>query len=292
MEDVHLRRARPRVIHGFLPLPPISASPICTPTSTSSRGFYFGDDCTTASTTPSSDSHLLPPTWISTPPTPPPKLVRRSVTCVAKRPSSVKPSESFPTSLSPRPRLKRRASVPDLTTPKPSTIFHISHLISEENDDERLKDDTRRYHALLELLSTELSYVRDLRTLATVYLPNLATISIRTPLSSRTSSFSSLSPLQMTYIAQKDKERTLLFSANELDLLTRNVTEIYQFHDTFIEELGDALGPLGFHFSPDFQPMANTGFDNVDAAIAITSTKFATEESLYPIRIYHCSLKF
>lgn len=264
------RFSRRPTFHGFLPLPVISASPICTPTSSSSskilsssdsefegdRGSCSGlsTDYTTAPPTPSdtlSPHSLLPtPTWISTPPTPPPKLFRRSVTCVARRPwfSSVSPSTSFPLShvqplapepprrslseplmstststssnssisLGKRPRSRaggspsplRRTSITPAeifegssgTSPKRSRpLFHIAHEVSSDHEDdehddaespgrsqgdvsssdyfddkwstEKRKDNVRRYHALMELLSTEVCYTMDLRVLITVRLP-------------------------------------------------------------------------------------------------------------------------
>ncbi len=250
---------------GFLPLPSISASPICTPTTSSSSRHMFGDDFPgsssgtddyiTAPPTPSdngsSKSHLAP-TWISIPPTPPPKLFRRSVTCVARLPHStaVSPSASFPASGVPhadpliisQPAFKRRASVPSMSShppirsasdsatalvrrrksknnaeaivaasplrtsfrSRPPSAFHnrahpmfsISHEVNSDHEDngdgsgsmdgsveasssdqnhaselwhvEKCKDDIRKYHALMELLSTEVRYLMDLRVLVMV----------------------------------------------------------------------------------------------------------------------------
>ncbi|KAJ7590870.1 hypothetical protein C8J56DRAFT_934097 [Mycena floridula] len=332
-------------IQGFLPLPPISASPICTPTiSTSSRtlsspGDRGTSDCTeeytTAPTTPSENNpRLLSPTWISTPPTPPPKLFRRSVTCIAQpsSPSNLSPSETFPPPLSGRRSSppKRRASVPNLpvghsgkwrakvpeTKDPLRTTFGVqsrsifSHNVITHDEQspeldlwtcEKQKDDLRKYHAFLELLSTEVSYLQDLRILNMVFLRNLPSLTSRTPVSStfgRSSasvSFTHLPPYDalqpLTAIHPKPKEKAaarLLFSASEIDLLTRNTNEILDSHEHFVEELGIALEPLGF--SVDIQTSETLAvsedvqrrrIDNIDAAISIISTKFATEASRF-----------
>jgi hypothetical protein len=100
---------------GFLPLPSITASPVCTPTSTISSHSppadeghaIFLESAEDATSVPAASSgqsprvtSLLvttPPTWVSTPPTPPQKLLRRSVTLT--RPlTPFPPSASFPAS--------------------------------------------------------------------------------------------------------------------------------------------------------------------------------------------------
>ena len=120
-------------ICGFLPLPVITASPICTPTSSSSSQHpndFFGT--TTSETTPASDQCprvLFPPstpTWIATPPTPPSKSLRRSNTTTAssrRLPFTLfSPSASFPASMHPHAvldattgKLRRAVSVPALS---------------------------------------------------------------------------------------------------------------------------------------------------------------------------------
>jgi hypothetical protein len=77
-----------------------------------------------------------------------------------------------------------------------------------------------------------------------------------------------------------------LFTHQEVDALTRNAEEILHFHEQFVEELKLAIAPLGF---PDMEPSSKDweskispdkyreGIGNVDAGIAVVSTKFATE---------------
>ncbi|KAH0587753.1 hypothetical protein H2248_006511 [Termitomyces sp. 'cryptogamus'] len=129
-------------IGGFLPLPSISASPICTPTSSSSLQDALVDnkdseEYTTAPSSPaiSSTGHSTPPTWISTPPTPPPKMVKRSVTCFPRPASQMSPSVSFPAANPLHPDdyfMKRSNSVPAM----PRTVF-------PSHDDSILTDGTR-----------------------------------------------------------------------------------------------------------------------------------------------------
>ena len=280
----HAGRKRPSIF-GFSPLPPITASPVCTPpASLHSRALSLnfdsgeewlneslpvqGEQCHLISSTtlvlasdPSSQT-FSPPTWISTPPTPPKKLPQRSTW--ASRGSSValiSPSASIPATLCAHvPNgcnrgLKRRASFPAMDRPFPllmsspsalqpsrlgklnrsgkrketalrsvfpviigecavigkentppatrsKPLFHISPGDSSDNGDdtspklgnkflesssatqsgstaesgpteyppeeilssETTKDNIRRYHALMELLTTEVGYLVDLRT--------------------------------------------------------------------------------------------------------------------------------
>lgn len=261
--------ARKLNISGFLPLPSITASPICTPTSTihphspslfeevQTPSVKSLEEYTTAPNTPSGLPLRLitTPTWISTPPTPPPKIVRRSATSVPRSSSPLLPSASFPASTPPHAEpehsyfMKRCASVPSMlprqrassdsfvgrTCPRiyerskrtsisfasttldaPTSdakkaenasfvqrsrpIFHIANEPTTDTDDasprasgspeqmneemsgegswsdndsddarhEKARDDVRKYHALRELLTTEMGYLLDLRALVTV----------------------------------------------------------------------------------------------------------------------------
>ncbi|KAJ3880867.1 hypothetical protein F5051DRAFT_398638 [Lentinula edodes] len=58
-----------------------------------------------------------------------------------------------------------------------------------------LKDDIRRYHALMELLSTEVSYMQDLRILVSIYHRHIHTPTMKR--SSSTSSTFGLNPLTL-----------------------------------------------------------------------------------------------
>ncbi|KIK67961.1 hypothetical protein GYMLUDRAFT_238141 [Collybiopsis luxurians FD-317 M1] len=366
-------RSRRSTVTGFLPMPPISASPVCTPTtSTSSRDFAFGSDrsdCPSAwsstesyiTALSSSPSSRVSAKWISAPSTPPPKLSRRSVTCVIQgsQSSPFSPSSSFPAFMPPHvDHVQRRNSVPAMSArsrassdlypsvgrhkvrnrPKESNIinpptdppdqgahlftrprpfYEIAHQIAMDCDDttgqrtasastikppedkkmaqEKSKDDTRRYHALQELLSTEVSYLEDLKVLVLIYLRQIPTLTLKRSSSSsstfgRNSSLSALSrassSVHLSNSVAKESTRHI-FKNSEVDALTRNAEEVLQFHEHFVEELRTALAPFGFRMElsscsladPHEEPLRNA--ENIDAGIAIVSTKFATEASRF-----------
>jgi hypothetical protein len=196
-------------------LPPILASPICTPTASTSSTFLSIDPG------PPAESSPIPiPSWISTPPSPPPATLKRrnrppspihpkpfslpvSLSKHVTPPSSFLdfPPYSAPAATSPRSLAWLAASEPVSGGSGPRARFHIpldgssdqeddldEHTLhstrsdgettpggsttdhsSEENwCKETKKDDARRYHALMELLMTEIGYLRDLRSLVTV----------------------------------------------------------------------------------------------------------------------------
>lgn len=255
------RSTRRLTISGFLPLPSITASPVCTPSpSMSSQSFDYADakegsaaasrsseEFATAPSTPCASLLqvlITPPTWISTPPTPPRTLVRRSATCLSPRSSApLVPSASLPALAPPHVLARKRcSSLPAMSmrlrtrseplvkfqstqisrgqtlsrsplqdakvTPRAPAlrarpIFHISNEGYTDNEDngslttetrersheetsaeggssdhsldvrwhsEKSKDNIRKYHALMELLTTEVGYLIDLRALVTVSL--------------------------------------------------------------------------------------------------------------------------
>lgn len=88
----------------------------------------------------------------------------------------------------------------------------------------------------------------------------------------------------------KDKNTTrYMFTDQEIELVTRNIEDILQFHEAFVAELQRALSPLGFCMvpdgweanDPDIHVRQKKGIgppeQNVEAAIAIVSKKFATQ---------------
>ncbi|KAJ7044505.1 hypothetical protein C8F04DRAFT_1388874 [Mycena alexandri] len=305
-------------IGGFLPMPPISASPVCTPTSSMPTGEILPTS-TTADFSEADVAHRVLPTWIAIPPTPTAKNVRRSATCVERRPPSpLSPSASFPApaspdsnSLSRRPRAHSDSSArrPALTRSEvgiliPRVSSPESDVGSEADDAwdlEKGKDDVRKYHALMELLSTEASYLVDLRALFLIYLRNLHTL-CRTPSitfgrgsSSRNNSYTHLSktsvlsdhglhPLTTLHAKPKPSARPL-FTEAEIGLLTRNAEEVLQLHENFVEELRTAILPLGFPMEP--LGVQADGLEqkerirNIDAVVGEVSTKFATEASRF-----------
>lgn len=160
------------------------------------------------------------------------------------------------------------------------------HPLQAKDDLIGSKDDVRKCHALLELLSTEVGYLFDLKVLVTVYLRLLPSLTTRLPhppsSSLGMSHFSrSASPAfnppssNPTVRAQSiyrlstpvpfspcenippappalipvTKEKSLMrhvFSPADLDLITRNMEEILKFHEQLVCELRALVSPLGF----------------------------------------------
>ncbi|KAF9569106.1 Dbl homology domain-containing protein [Agrocybe pediades] len=187
------------------------------------------------------------------------------------------------------------------------------HSVEDLLDAERHKDAFRRYHALKELLATEVGYLADLKALVTVYLRNLPTLAARSLTTSSTfgrasSSFTSgpwihsYTQLQAAAVASssnlpdahhtispgsssaKDPSRSssrYLFSDAELELLTRNAEELLQLHEHFVRELRILLEPLDISMQLDDEDRVNDHLPRLDAAIRAVSTKFATEASRF-----------
>ncbi|KAF8195714.1 hypothetical protein K438DRAFT_1934177 [Mycena galopus ATCC 62051] len=303
-------------ISGFLPMPPISASPVCTPTSPHRETFPTSTHSDLSEADPVDGDHLLihVPTWIATPPTP---RVRRAVTCIVRRPPSPLPhSSSFPATGSenhnPAPRrLRSTSESPSAWLPLNSDGTRVKRVASPEpdlgsdpgdtRDVEKAKDDVRKYHALMELLSTEVSYLADLRALFSIYLRHLPTL-CRIPSttfgrasrpSSRNSSYThlpktsvlsdqGLHPLTTLHTKPKPLARPI-FSSSEVDLLRRNAEEVLQLHENFVEELRAAVSPLGFpmELSGVGPPDEKELIRNIDAAVGEVAAKFATEASRF-----------
>lgn len=171
----------------------------------------------------------------------------------------------------------------------------------------RQKDDARRAHALVELLSTEVGYLADLRVLVNVYLRNLATFD-RVPTSAfqRSSSFVASSrpnsagqsyfpPVgggpdgfqPSTTIQPKEKEKTnskRVFSEAQLRLLARNATEVLEFHERFVKQLQVLVVQMGLPMpvpGVDFGESFDDHLGKIDDVIRVVSTKFATESSRF-----------
>ncbi|CAK5262969.1 unnamed protein product [Mycena citricolor] len=305
-------------ISGFLPLPPITASPVCTPTSTLSLGevLAVGTPHTAAPHFVAEGGSLrVLPTWISTPPTPPPRHIRRSVTCIVRRPPQsppvLPPSASVPLSSGPIrhiPSIRPRArSDPQLR--RVSGEFGCRSDVSDISSGldwhvEKARDDVRRYHALMELLSSEVRYLEDLRALLCIYLNGLPTLcrTSSTGAFGRTSRNNSythlpkangfsepgLHPLTsiQTSPSKQPKAYRPLFADWEIKLLTRNAKEVLRLHENFVAELRETISPIGFVMeeepSPDQFEM-KMRIRNIDAVVGMVSAKFATEASPLPI---------
>ncbi|KAG6831396.1 hypothetical protein H0H92_010998 [Tricholoma furcatifolium] len=390
--------SRKFAIGAFLPLPSISASPICSPTPSISPQDSVSEESVlktpeseyiTAPSSPFMSSGALstPPTWISTPPTPPPGMVRRSVSCFPRSVLQVAPSASFPNTTFPHQNVyfvKRCNSVPPMPLRPPLTtshshqsnssaditlvasttgpsgrvspfeerppnrskppLFHLTNDISTDTEEysprlvsttpeqlcedlsvegsysdnesedarqaEKAKDNVRRYHALKELLDTEVGYLLDLRALVTVYLRIIPTLVVRPPPTttfSRASSSFTSSPwinahtlattsasssainsdgtAPLTSSPSKDPQRPTtryLFTNLEVEVLTRNAEEILQLHEQFVRELRTEMAPLGLHLnasqrSADPVKTLSLAMRNTGTAIRIVSAKFAAE---------------
>ncbi|KAL0573971.1 hypothetical protein V5O48_007986 [Marasmius crinis-equi] len=192
----------------------------------------------------------------------------------------------------------------------------------EVHEDRRLlestKDSHRKYHALMELLCTEVSYLEDLRILVSIYLRNIPTLTRipNTGTFGRNSSFASVSrnssytqltggsmtiaaagmniptTLPMTSIHPEKTVLKHLFTDMEVELLTRNAEDVLRFHERFVEELKISMNSLGIPMESvdDLGTIEDRpGLDNVDAGIAVVSTKFATESSRFNLYQTFCA---
>ncbi|TFK22330.1 Dbl homology domain-containing protein [Coprinopsis marcescibilis] len=372
---------------GFLPLPSIQASPICTPTSSIASHDGGKDECASPGSAKRVSVRVLvsttPPTWISTPPTPPIKSTGAILPNERAPTTGFVPSASCPASTyrhgGQGPRLLKCTSVPDMrhgeaTSPtelglgqvapslsfrlrsfsnsmlpevearqKPGLthskpIFHLPNPntdIEDEgadspesaprslNDDfspdgswsdcspedvweeQKYKDDSRRFHALKELLSTELGYVADLKTFVTVYLRNLPTLAQRTaPVFNSTFGRASASfasgpwvnshsyqvqpeqhsiPPSISSIKDvpKPTNTRYLFTDSELELITRNAEDLLLLHEHFLKQLSAIVEPLGITMEHSDQNPSPTVLKNVDTAVRMVSAQFATEASRF-----------
>ncbi|KAJ7498755.1 hypothetical protein FB451DRAFT_1014407, partial [Mycena latifolia] len=312
-------------ISGFLPMPPISASPVCTPTTTMHTGEIIPTSTPSESRQDDID-HLrlrVLPTWIATPPTPPAKNIRRSVTCLVRSPPSLlSPSVSSPAQPGPSPNLLPRrpralsdSSVTRRALAQGDSVLRVASPESEpgsELDDawdrERAKDDVRRYHALMELLTTEVSYLADLRALFSIYLRNLPTLCrTASPFSrgssSRNNSYTHLPKTSvlsdqglhpLTTLQSKPKPTARhLFTDREVGLITRNAEEVLHLHENFVDELRAAMLPLGFPLELPGAPAEmleeQERIHNIDAAVGAVTTKYATEASRFDAYQLFCT---
>ncbi|EGN93024.1 hypothetical protein SERLA73DRAFT_172380 [Serpula lacrymans var. lacrymans S7.3] len=233
----------------FAPLTPIIASPISTPaTSISPNTFCLNSDTEEEQDHQSSKrgsvrspTSILTPTWTSTPPTPPPKFVHRTSSSISNRPSSsLTPSISSPASCWHDPlcngeKAKRRASLPPMSLSKPlpptppppppsisksPRAYHSPRSLSATTSISSVgqqsiigkKDFARKYHALMELLTTETGYLIDLRILVTVYLRLLPVLTNR-PITSP-SHFSTSSNLTLSHFSRSPSSSFAMTALN------------------------------------------------------------------------------
>lgn len=131
-------RQSPQFARRFVPLTPIIASPLTTPAPSMTTNVTFSLNSDTEDEMDGKFAHgesaahveitIPTPTWMATPPTPPPKYAHRSSASMALRPNSsfVTASASYPDSTfsstceeSLELTLKRRASLPPMSISKP-----------------------------------------------------------------------------------------------------------------------------------------------------------------------------
>ncbi|KAJ3506743.1 hypothetical protein NLJ89_g6701 [Agrocybe chaxingu] len=185
------------------------------------------------------------------------------------------------------------------------------HSVEDIWEAEKNKDAVRKFHALKELLATEVGYLMDLKALVTVYLRNLPTLVARPVSTSSTfgrasasfttgpwmHSYSQLQaaaassstlpethdlPLSSSTTKEPSKANSrYIFSDNELDLLTRNAEEILQLHEHFVRELRSILEPLEYTMEQEEDDNRPPDLSKVNPAIRAVSTKFATEASRF-----------
>ncbi|KAF8640029.1 hypothetical protein AX17_001271 [Amanita inopinata Kibby_2008] len=187
---------------------------------------------------------------------------------------------------------------------------HHSNNDTNRYDGTRSKDTIRRFHALKELLMTEVGYLMDLKAFVVVYLHNLCTVSYRVPSLSRApSSFATGSwmssyaysspclPLDAGSLhARPMKEylkgmQRLLFSKNELEILMRNSENILQLHEHFMRTLELIMEPFGTMevLERETCEPASELLDRLDAAIDAISQGFIKGASSFYIYQEFCA---
>ncbi|KIL00040.1 hypothetical protein PAXRUDRAFT_8466 [Paxillus rubicundulus Ve08.2h10] len=193
----------------------------------------------------------------------------------------------------------------DSSEPDSAVIAVIPELpLLDKKPPNRVRENSRRFHALSELLSTEVGYLLDLRTLVSVYLrllpiltnrpvstlhgssSNLSLTHLSRPSSTyaihplttslRTQSYPHLSgstqltsapspteshgPCAISVYPGRDRDKYAirhLFSASDLDTITRNAEEILEFHERLVRELRTVVSPFGFSMSLGGKPDVN-----------------------------------
>ncbi|KAF9226616.1 hypothetical protein BS17DRAFT_775898 [Gyrodon lividus] len=225
----------------------------------------------------------------------------------------------------------------DSSEPDSAVITIIPQLpLLDKKPHSRERENSRRYHALSELLSTELGYLLDLRILVSVYLRLLPVLTSRPSPSPLHGSSSNLSlshfsrsstygiyPLAASLRAQsyphlsgstqptsapsptessgpnptsmlgRDKDKYAirhLFSASDLDAITRTAEEILEFHEKLVRELRTVVSPFGFSMTLGGKPDENHGQSHaVQCAINAVSAVFIDRASSFDQYQSFCS---
>jgi hypothetical protein len=80
-----------------------------------------------------------------------------------------------------------------------------------------------------------------------------------------------------------DKDKPVMFSTTEMTLLSRNIVDVLELHERFVDELRLLMEGIGFPVPSDdaevehLQQHHNLWIDKVDDATRAVSAKFATE---------------
>ncbi|KIP01246.1 hypothetical protein PHLGIDRAFT_508477, partial [Phlebiopsis gigantea 11061_1 CR5-6] len=141
---------------------------------------------------------------------------------------------------------------------------------SDAPADDRTRAGARRHHALLELLTTEVGYLLDLRALVSVYLEQLPSVTAPVPMPPRSSPSSlSISSLGLSRPARAQQQqyqqqqaaglgppapdgggdaplRRPVFSEADVEAVRRNARELLERHERLVGALEGVLGPRGY----------------------------------------------
>ncbi|EIW82336.1 hypothetical protein CONPUDRAFT_164954 [Coniophora puteana RWD-64-598 SS2] len=195
------------------------------------------------------------------------------------------------------------------------------------------KESSKRFHSLVELLSTEVGYLLDLKILVG-YLRVLPTMVVQSGAShSNTSSSHSIAPFSRTgssaimipstapsransasqlatdiitphptiSLAPPSYARPPrhIFSASDVDVVTRNAEDLLKFHEHFVGELKTALSPLGLGHALSAQVNGATNEqlcsemtptpEELDEAIQAVCRKFMQKTTSFELYRTFCS---
>ncbi|PFH51279.1 hypothetical protein AMATHDRAFT_47172 [Amanita thiersii Skay4041] len=206
---------------------------------------------------------------------------------------------------------------PEHTNDESSSDGHDSDAVSNEfYDNILLKDGTRRFHALKEILMTEVGYLFDLKIIMAVFLQNISTLTYcnrpstwastsftatswmgsfsHSPLSSLPSSSSFVPDSCFSISSNKQHSQQVqrcLFSEDELNSLTRNFEDILHFHERFVQKLKELMQPFGIALDSQIEPfpLQNGFLSRLDGAIQLVTHAFKEEESRFHIYQDFCA---
>ncbi|KAJ3566314.1 hypothetical protein NP233_g7080 [Leucocoprinus birnbaumii] len=166
------------------------------------------------------------------------------------------------------------------------------HGLTVNMQSREMKDAIRVFHALQELLSTEIDYVKDLRVMLIAYIQRLGTFEVRTSAFARASASFSTGPWVNAYAGQtlsptdglvpstSSTSMRPIFSENEIKLITRNLRDILRLHEDFICSLRRIVASFGLTdaLSASDSPRSELELCSaLTSAVEAVSKKFITE---------------